>query len=41
MPAPQKQTIQREIKPMYKQIDQLTYKLYDLTPDEIKIVEGE
>jgi hypothetical protein len=24
-----------------KKIDQLVYQLYDLTPDEIKIVEGE
>ena len=26
---------------MEREIDQLVYKLYDLTPEEIKIVEGE
>ncbi|MFA5793354.1 MAG: Eco57I restriction-modification methylase domain-containing protein [Candidatus Gracilibacteria bacterium] len=29
-----------EVKEYEKQIDQLVYKLYDLTPEEIKIVEG-
>ncbi|CAD7767173.1 MAG: hypothetical protein DNFNHJIP_00580 [Candidatus Argoarchaeum ethanivorans] len=33
---PQKQS---QVKPLEKQIDQLVYKLYDLTPEEIKIVE--
>ncbi len=37
----QKQTIEREIKSIDKQIDQLTYKLYNLTNEEIKTVEGE
>ena len=36
-----KTTIQRQIETTDKQIDQLVYKLYDLTEDEIKIVEGE
>ena len=30
-----------EVKALEKEIDQLVYKLYDLTPEEIKIVEGE
>ncbi|MEM3490348.1 MAG: TaqI-like C-terminal specificity domain-containing protein, partial [Nitrososphaerota archaeon] len=34
---PQKQ---EKVKELEKQIDQLVYKLYDLTEDEIKIVEG-
>ena len=34
---PQKQS---QVKTLENQIDQLVYKLYDLTPDEIKIVEG-
>ena len=34
---PQKQT---RVKTLEKQIDQLVYKLYDLTPEEIQIVEG-
>ncbi len=29
-----------EVKEYEKQIDQLVYKLYDLTPEEIKIIEG-
>jgi len=37
----QKQTVQREIKAIDNQIDQLTYKLYNLTESEIKIVETE
>jgi hypothetical protein len=35
---PQKQA---EVKSLEAKIDQLVYKLYDLTPEEIKIVEGE
>ena len=35
---PQKQA---EVKALEAEIDQLVYKLYDLTPEEIKIVEGE
>ena len=31
---------QAQIKPLETEIDQLVYKLYDLTPEEIKIVEG-
>lgn len=34
---PQKQA---RVKTLQKQIDQLVYKLYDLTPEEIQIVEG-
>ncbi len=34
---PQKQA---RVKTLEKQIDQLVYKLYDLTPEEIKIVGG-
>ncbi|NHZ85597.1 MAG: N-6 DNA methylase, partial [Planctomycetia bacterium] len=34
-------TIQRQINATDKQIDKLVYKLYDLTEEEIKIVEGE
>jgi type II restriction/modification system DNA methylase subunit YeeA len=36
-----KTTIQRQIDSTDKQIDQLVYKLYDLTEEEIKIVEGD
>ena len=36
-----KTTIKRQIDLIDKQIDQLVYKLYDLTDDEIKIVESE
>ena len=36
-----KTTIQRQIESTDKQIDQLVYKLYDLTDEEIKIVESE
>jgi hypothetical protein len=32
---------QARVKEYEKQIDQLVYKLYDLTPEEIKIVEGD
>ena len=32
---------QAEVKSLEAEIDQLVYKLYDLTPEEIKIVEGE
>ena len=35
--SPEKQAL---VKTLEKQIDQLVYKLYDLTPGEIKIVEG-
>ena len=35
---PQKQA---KVKALEEEIDQLVYKLYDLTPEEIKIVEGE
>ena len=35
---PQKQT---KVKALEAEIDRLVYKLYDLTPEEIKIVEGE
>lgn len=31
---------QREIESTDRQIDSLVYKLYGLSPDEIKIVEG-
>ena len=31
---------QAKVKKLEKEIDQLVYKLYDLTPEEIKIVEG-
>lgn len=37
----EKETLQREIAATDRQIDQLVYKLYGLTEDEIKIVEGE
>lgn len=33
--------IERQIEVTDKQIDQLVYKLYGLTEEEIKIVEGE
>ena len=33
--------LERQIKSTDKQIDQLVYKLYDLTDEEIKIVESE
>ena len=32
--------IERQIQATDKQIDQLVYQLYGLTPEEIKIVEG-
>jgi hypothetical protein len=35
---PQKQA---KVKALEEEIDQLVYQLYDLTPEEIKIVEGE
>ena len=38
----QEQTlIQRQIDATDRQIDKLVYELYDLTEDEIKIVEGQ
>ena len=36
--TPQKQA---KVKALEAEIDQLVYKLYGLTPEEIKIVEGE
>ncbi len=40
--TPQEKTaLQRQIEATDKQIDQLVYQLYDLTEEEIKIVEGE
>jgi hypothetical protein len=36
-----KNMFQRQIEATDKQIDQLVYKLYDLTDDEIKIVDAE
>ena len=36
-----KNVLQRQIEATDKQIDQLVYKLYDLTDEEIKIVESE
>jgi hypothetical protein len=35
----QKETIQRQIDKIDDDIDRLVYELYDLTPDEIAIVE--
>ncbi len=35
-----KQYLQRKCDTPDKQIDELIYKLYDLTEDEIKIVDG-
>jgi len=32
--------IQAEIQATYKQIDQMVYDLYELTPEEIQIVEN-
>ncbi|MGE0084262.1 MAG: hypothetical protein AB7S75_07540 [Desulfococcaceae bacterium] len=37
----EKAVLQRQMESTDKQIDQLVYKLYDLTDEEIKIVEGE
>ncbi len=31
----------KKVKSLEKQIDQLVYKLYNLTEEEIKIIEGE
>jgi len=36
-----KDILQRQIESTDKQIDQLVYKLYDLTDEEIKIVESQ
>lgn len=36
-----KRKLQEEIKKLDKKIDQMIYKLYNLTPEEIEIVEGE
>jgi type II restriction/modification system DNA methylase subunit YeeA len=38
--TPEKTTIQRQIDATDKQIDELVYELYELTEEEIKIVEG-
>jgi len=35
-----KTNVQRQIDATDPQIDKLVYELYELTPDEIKIVEG-
>jgi len=37
----EKNLLQRQIEATDKQIDKLVYKLYDLTDEEIKIVESE
>jgi len=37
---PENPTKQAQVKTLEKQIDHLVYKLYDLTPEEIQIVEG-
>ena len=39
MAAQEKTTIQRQIDSTDRQINQLVYQLYHLTPEEIKIVE--
>ena len=36
----EKTVIQRQINATDRKIDQLVYKLYDLTEEEVKIVEG-
>jgi len=36
-----KEQIQKQIKKTDKEIDKIVYKLYGLTKEEIKIVEGE
>jgi len=36
----EKTALQRQIEATDKQIDQLVYQLYQLTPEEITIVEG-
>ncbi|HNQ77371.1 MAG TPA: hypothetical protein PKJ37_00425 [Acidobacteriota bacterium] len=36
-----KTIIQRQINATDKEIDRLVYELYELTPEEIKIVEGQ
>jgi len=36
----EKELLKRQIESTDKQIDQLVYKLYDLTEEEIKIVES-
>jgi len=40
-PHPEKTDPQADISALKTGIDQMVYKLYDLTPEEIKIVEGE
>ena len=37
----EKETLQRQIDATDQQIDRLVYELYELTEEEIKIVEGE
>lgn len=37
----EKELLERQIKSTDRQIDELVYQLYDLTPEEIKIVEGD
>ena len=38
--TPQEKTmVQRQIETMDRKINQLVYELYDLTPEEIKIIE--
>jgi len=40
--SPQTKTIlQRQVEATDRQIDKLVYRLYDLTDEEIKIVEGD
>jgi hypothetical protein len=36
----EKEAIQRQIDATDKQIDQLVYKLYGLTDEEVRVVEG-
>jgi hypothetical protein len=38
---PQNKTKQAKVKEYEKEIDQMVYKLYDLTEEEINIIEGE
>ena len=41
IPPNEKELLERQIKSTDRQIDELVYQLYDLTPEEIKIVEGD
>jgi len=36
----QNEAKQAKVKELERQIDQMVYRLYDLTPDEIVVVEG-